>query len=173
MICFRLAWGGFKNAKRIWGCFVLLCMLSANLITAGFNKANLITTVLSKVNKSPSGTDTSCLCLHSSARNHTHLSPTCILVPCPHAQPMNSSGLKTSWRLGFNFSLTSICLIHWMKEWMDKSWSFAHYSLTVNSGRSSSRWLDIKCDIVSPGIFPLMPLAEMKPSSGFMYKIKG
>ena len=62
---------------------------------------------------------------------------------------------------------------HYMKEWMDKSWSFAHYSLTVNSGRSSSRWLDIKCDIVSPGIFPLMPLAEMKPSSGFMYKIKG
>lgn len=126
-----------------------------------------------KSNKSPSGTDTSSLCLHSSAINLTHLIPTCSPVPCPHAQPMNSSGTKTSWRLGFDFSLTSICLIHWMKESMDKSWSLAHHSLTVNSGRSNSRWLDIKCDIVSRGIFPLMPLAEMKPSSGFMYKIKG
>ena len=50
MICFRLAWGGFKNAKRIFGCFVLLCVLNANLITAGLSIANLITTGLSKAN---------------------------------------------------------------------------------------------------------------------------
>lgn len=60
-----------------------------------------------------------------------------------------------------------------MKESISKSLSLAHHSLAVNPGRSNSMWLVTKSDIVSPGVSPLMLLAEMKPSSRFIYKIKG